>query len=288
VRAALAEARHRLTDPSSAARTQTPALDAEVLLRHVLRVDRTALLAHPDRTLTPAQRRRYGDLIGRRGAGEPVAYLTGHREFMGHDFSVDRRVLVPRPETELLVERTLAHLPPGAAGLRAADVGTGSGAIAVSLALARPGLAVVATDTSPEALSVAKKNARRILGSGWPRRLRFRLGNLLAPVRGSVDVIAANLPYITSAEMVALPVSVRDYEPAGALDGGPDGLDAYRGLLQQAPAKLKPGGALLMECDPRQARQLARLARAAFPAGTVSVLRDLAGRERIVEVATGG
>jgi release factor glutamine methyltransferase len=162
-------------------------------------------------------------------------------------------------------------------------VGTGSGAIAISLAAARPALVVLATDVSPAALAVARANARRLLGARQ-RRVRFLEGSLLEPVDEQVDIIAANLPYVPSAEMPALPVSVRGFEPAQALDGGRDGLDGYRALLHQAAAKLKPGGALLMECDPRQAPALAALAAAAFPQAHVAVQRDLAGRDRVLEV----
>ena len=306
---ALVRGRAVLSRADSAVGGGTPGLDTEVLLRHVLGIDRAGLLAHPERVLTEAQRQRYRRLLRRRAAGEPVAYLTGRREFMGHSFVVDARVLVPRPETELLVERALAHLPPVQAALapqgppkcnvqsgcgpangaapRVVDVGTGSGAIAVSLAAAWPAVRVVATDVSAEALAVARRNARRVLGPGWWRRVRFRHGSLLEPVRGPVDLIAANLPYVRSEEMAGLPVSVRRFEPALALDGGGDGLEAYRELLRQAPGKVRPGGVVLMECDPRQADELAALARAAHPGGTVTVRRDLAGRERVVEVVTG-
>jgi release factor glutamine methyltransferase len=285
VRDALAQGRDLLAAPRSAARDETPALDADVLLRHVLGISRAALLTNPERPLREAEWRRYRRLLRRRASGEPVAYLTGRREFMGLEFRVNRHVLIPRPETELLVERALAHVGGDGAGQRAIDVGTGSGAIAISLAVARPALEALATDVSPAALAVARANARRLLGTRQ-RRLRFLEGSLLEPVDGQVDVIAANLPYVPSAEVPALPVSVRAFEPVLALDGGADGLDGYRALLRQAPAKLKPGGALLMECDPRQAPALARLAQAAFPQATVDVQRDLAGRERVVEVVT--
>jgi release factor glutamine methyltransferase len=145
----------------------------------------------------------------------------------------------------------------------------------------------VATDVSAEALRVAKANARWVLGPGWWQRVQFRQGTLLEPVRTPVDLVAANLPYIRSEEMAELPFPVRAFEPALALDGGRDGLALYRELLWQAPSKLRRRGVVLMECDPRQANALTALARAAFPGGTVTVRRDLAGHERLVEVATG-
>ena len=286
IRDALASGRNILTAPASVVRDETPALDAEVLLRHVLGVSRAALFAAPERPLAEQEWQRYRRLLRRRANGEPVAYLTGRREFMGLEFRVHRHVLIPRPATELLVERALAHLAVDGAGRRVVDVGTGSGAVAISLAAARPALQVVAVDVSPAALAVARANARRVLG---PRqqRVRFRAGDLLAPVDGHADVIVANLPYVPASELTTLPAPVRDFEPALALDGGPDGLDLYRTLLRQAPAKLKPGGALLMECDPRQAATLARLAQEAFTRARVDVRRDLSGKDRLVEAVAG-
>jgi release factor glutamine methyltransferase len=254
-----------------------------VLLRHVLGVSRAALLAHPELLISESDWRRYRRLLRRRAAGEPVAYLTGRREFMGLEFHVNRHVLIPRPETELLVERALAHFPGDGAGKRAVDVGTGSGAIAISLAVARPAMAICAVDVSPAALGVARANARRLLGPKQ-QQVRFVRGNLLEPVIAPAACIAANLPYVAAGELDDLPSSVREYEPALALDGGADGLDLYRRLLHQAPVKLRPAGLLLMECDPRQTKTLVGLARAAFPEAQVEVHRDLAGWERVVQV----
>jgi release factor glutamine methyltransferase len=273
-----------LAGEQSRVRAETPTLDAEVLLRHVLGVSRAALLAHPELPISESDWRRYRRLLRRRAAGEPVAYLTGTREFMGLEFRVNRHVLVPRPETELLVERALAHFSGDDAGKRAVDVGTGSGAIAISLSVARPAMELCAVDVSPAALVVARANARRLLGPKQ-QQVRFVQGNLLEPVIAPVDCIAANLPYVAAADLDALSSSVRDFEPALALDGGADGLDLYRRLLCQAPPKLRPGGRLLMECDPRQAQTLVGLARAAFPSAQVTVYRDLAGWERVVQVA---
>jgi release factor glutamine methyltransferase len=270
----------------------SPALDAEVLLRHVLRADRARLYTYPEHTLTTSDEAHYRALLTRRRTGEPVAYITGRQEFMGLLFHVDRRVLIPRSETETLVERALLKCSEqrvkGDDGgearreLRVVDVGTGSGAIGVSLAAYGEGLWVVATDVSLEAIALAHVNARRLCGVD--RRVRFVACDLLGGVQAPFDLIVANLPYIKSAEMESLPVSVRDYEPHTALNGGQDGLDAYRALLTQAPDHLKRGGTLLMECDPDQAAALRHLALDALPGASGLIVKDLARQERIVEI----
>jgi release factor glutamine methyltransferase len=290
---ALLAAGERLAGAPAPAADGTPRLDAEVLLRHVLGLDRSALYAHPERRLSEAERRRFDALVERRAAGEPVAYLTGEREFMGLPFAVDRRTLVPRPETEVLVERALALLAgrPGTDDdpVRVVDVGTGSGAIAVAVAALAPrpeGLRVFATDLSGPALAVARRNTARLLGPGRPR-VDFVQGSLLEALRGPFDLVLANLPYVPSEEVPGLPASVSRYEPALALDGGPDGLDLNRALLADLEGKLRPGGGVLLECDPRQAPLLAGLVAAALPGAAVRTLRDLAGRDRVVEGVVG-
>ncbi|MBI3972083.1 MAG: peptide chain release factor N(5)-glutamine methyltransferase [Chloroflexi bacterium] len=309
-RDALRYGRARLTALESAVTDETPELDAEVLLRHVLGISRADLYADPDRPITPDRRTAYEALLRRRAAGEPVAYLTSHREFMGLDFLVDRRVLIPRPETEALVERALELLPDGephlgqvqsakckvqseggcgshrGCGLVAVDVGTGSGAIAISLAAYRPLLRVCAFDVSAGALEVARRNAERLLGEGQTR-VTFVRAPLLDELNLPARVIAANLPYIPTPALATLPKGVRAFEPHLALDGGPDGLDCYRALLdalRARPDHLQPGGAILMECDPRQIAALSALARDALPGATMRAHRDLLGHERVVEV----
>ncbi len=247
VRDALATGRDILSATGSAVRDETPALDAEVLLRHVLGITRSQLFAGPERLLTDAEWRRYRRVVGRRAKGEPVAYLSGRREFMGLEFRVDRRVLIPRPETELLVERALAHIGGDGAGQRLIDVGTGSGAIAISLAVARPALTVVATDVSPAALAVARANARRLLGTRQ-RRLRFLEGSL-EPVDGQVDVIAANLPYVPASAAAHHPELKA--EPFDAVFAPGDGLEPYRRLVDAATTRLTDGGVLLLQLDRR-------------------------------------
>ena len=279
-REALRWGRERLRETAS----DTPELDAELLLRAALGVTRAALLADLDRTLTPEEKGSFADSISRRARDEPVAYIVGVKEFHGIGLAVDRRVLIPRPETETLVERALARLPGDGSGLIAVDVGTGSGAIALAIASNRPAARVYATDTSEAALTVARENARRVLGGD--SHVTFRHGALLAVVRGPVDVVCANLPYIPTAQLATLSSSVRDYEPWPALDGGVDGLDVYRALLQQLPGTLNTRGAALMECDPGQAERLRELALAALPGATAEIVKDLAGDDRAVEVRT--
>jgi release factor glutamine methyltransferase len=197
------------------------------------------------------------------------------------EFLVDGRVLSPRPETETLVERALTHLPGDGAGKIVVDVGTGSGAIAIAVAHARRGAQVHATDTSPDALAVARENVRRLVGDG---RVTFHHAALPGGAARPTDVVCANLPYIPTGDLESLPVSVRDFEPRAALDGGSDGLDVYRALMAQLPEWLAAGGAVLMECDPQQAEALLTLGLSALPGAAGEIVRDLAGDARVVEV----
>ncbi|MGQ9711316.1 MAG: peptide chain release factor N(5)-glutamine methyltransferase [Desulfotomaculales bacterium] len=262
-----------------AAGSTSPVLDAEVLLAHVLDTDRAALYAAPERELTQGQVARYRELVAQRLDGVPVAYLTGRKEFMGLDFQVNPAVLIPRPETELMVERALALLQDLPRPL-VVDVGTGSGAVAVSIARHHPGAVVYAVDIAAAALEVAGANARR---HGVTERVLCLEGDLLGPlppgVARQVDLICANLPYVPSPDLPHLPRDVR-HEPRLALDGGLDGLGVYRRLVPQAARFLRPGGHLLMEIDPRQAREALSLVPA--PDWDVFIERDLSGKERLV------
>lgn len=260
-------------------------LEAEVLLRHVLGLRRAQLYAQLDRPLLADQAAAYNTLLERRLAHTPVAYLTGHREFFGLDFLVNRHVLIPRPETELLVElglseaRRLAQLAP--AGLAIADVGTGSGCVAISLAVHLPAARVYATDASAQALAVAGENCRR---HGVAGQVILLPGDLLAPLPELVHIIVANLPYIPHAELESLPPEIRLYEPRAALDGGQDGLEAIRRLLAEAPAHLLSGGAVLLEIGHGQGQAVVALARQHFPVAAIAVHGDSGGRERVVVV----
>lgn len=214
--------------------------EAELLLAHVLDRSRSWLYAHRDDPVGPADAERYRALLARRAAGEPVAYLTGRRGFWSFDLRVTPDTLIPRPETELLVELALARLP-ATAGLRLADLGTGSGAIALALAHERPRARVVAVDLSPGALEVARANAAE-LGLA---NVEFRQGDWLAPLAGErFDLIASNPPYIAEGDPH---LDDLRHEPAPALSSGQDGLDAIRTIAREAPGHLVPGGWLLLE-----------------------------------------
>jgi len=227
---------------------QDSRLEAEILLAHVLDQNRVYLYANYDKPINEEERKSYRQLIMRRLKGEPSAYLTGKKEFMSLGFEVSPDVLIPRPDTELLVETVLEiakhdHIK------RICDVGTGSGAIAVSLAVYLPGAHLYATDISPEALKVARKNAAK-----HGVEIDFREGNLLEPldIDTPLDIIVANLPYLTAEMIEKADRSVRDYEPIMALEAAGDGLDLYRRLLPQGFKMLRPGGYLIFEIHPAQ------------------------------------
>lgn len=245
-------------------------LKAEWLVAHVLGVPRLELAAGtnlPDeQALEP--------LIARAVAGEPIQYILGTVSFRGHELRCDRRALIPRPETEQLVDLALAARPD-----RAADVGTGSGCIAIALARERPGCRVVATDVSAESLALARENAARL---GVSHAIEFRLTDLLeGATAGVLDVVVSNPPYVASAERASLAVEIRDHEPRAALEAGRDGLDVIRRLVPQAFHALAPGGRLFMEIGETQAAAVCHLMKSSgfIEAGAG---RDLAGHERFV------
>jgi release factor glutamine methyltransferase len=256
----------------------SPRLDAELLLAHVLKRERIALYTHFEQPLAPEELAGYRALIKRRLAGEPVAYLLGRREFRSLDLMVDARVLIPRPDTETLVEAALALLPPlGDRAPRVVDVGTGSGAVALAIAVERPDAIVVAVDRSPEAVEVARANAARHAPS-----VVIHLGDLLAPVidEGAIDLIVSNPPYVPSDEIDRLQIEVRS-EPRMALDGGKDGLELVRRLASAAAARLAEGAAIAIEIGAGQAEATEQiLLRAGF--ARPQRFRDLAGIERVV------
>ena len=252
----------------TAAGCDTPRLDAELLLAAAMGVDRAAIVADPGRAIEPDAARRFMDYAARRREREPVAYILGTKEFRSIELAVDPRVLIPRPETEHLVE-ALLDLPEGS---RVCDVGTGSGAIALALKSERPDLDVVATDASADALAVAEANARR-LGLD----VSFHHGDLLAGVPGRLDAVACNPPYVEDGAELA-PDIVR-YEPALALRAGPDGLDVIRRLLPAVGASAAHTVAL--EIGAGQARAVARLLRDAGFA-QVETVADLAGFDRVL------
>ncbi len=264
-----------------------PRLDAQILLSHMLHVDRSTLYAYPERTLTPEQEQQFLTLIERRSHGEPVAYLTGHKEFYGLDFLVDKRVLIPRPETELLVEAALKVCRQMMAAGRTpivADIGTGSGVIPVTLAVLEPRLLYLyASEVSTGALEVAYLNCQR---HHVEDRVRLLHGDLLAPLPEPVDLLTANLPYVGTDEMDELPPDVRAYEPRLALFSGPDGLDLlhrfFTGLHESR--KLVQGAVGLLEIGYRQREPLTRLLYKIWPGATISFTKDYSGWDRVLQV----
>lgn len=272
------------TDALAAAGVEEPRLDAEVLLAEATGWDRAALVADGSAGLEPAAARRFGETVRRRLRREPVAYIVGRKGFRRLDLAVDRRVLVPRPETELLVELALELRPE-----RLLDVGTGSGAIALAIADEIPGAEVVATDTSPGALEVARANAERL---GLAERVRFLAGTL--PEGERFDLVLANLPYVAERDWRSLQPEVAKWEPREALLAGPDGLDAYRALFAaESGCRFYPSGlrtttapgaraaAVAVEVGEGQAQAVAELVRGAGWS-EVETRRDLAGIERMV------
>jgi release factor glutamine methyltransferase len=258
----------------------TARLDAEVLLADALGVDRLRLYLDPERPLTQDELTRYRDRVRRRMGREPVAYITGAREFYSVTLAVDNRVLVPRPETELLVDLTLARLRDHPAP-RIVDVGTGSGAIAIALAANLPRATVAAVDASDDALAVAAAN---VAAHGLGERVTVRRGDLLAGCGpGSFDAVVSNPPYVAEGDLATLMPEVRDHEPRAALVAGPDGLDAIRRLVPQAARALAAGGLLVFEIGgPRQSAEAARIVTDAGAFDGVAVHRDLAGLDRAV------
>ena len=264
--------------------TGAPQLEAGVLLAHVLRCTRAHLYAHPECGIDGEQSTSYRALLERRARGEPLPYLTGRIEFFGLDFGVDPRVLIPRPETEALVDLALSILANrsfGEEGCAVVDVGTGSGCIAISLAVLAPRARVYALDISSGALAVARANAQR---HGVDQRMAFIQSDLLAPIREQVDLIVANPPYVAAEEWAALPIEVQAHEPRIALDGGARGLEIIRRLLSELRAHLHPGGAFLMEIGAEQGPDVIHMVRHAFPTADVALQADLSGDDRVLRL----
>ena len=266
-------------------------LDTQVLLCHVLGIERSTLYAYPERELTPEQEQRYLSLIERRAQGEPVAYLTGHKEFYGLDLVVDSRVLIPRPETELLIETALhicrqqlaaGHIP------IVADIGTGSGSIPIALAVSEPRLPTLyATDISGDALAVAALNCQR---HHVAQRIHLLQGDLIAPLPEPVDLLTANLPYVGASETPLLTPDVYNYEPHLALFSGPEGLDLLTRFLKGVATSnvLKAEGIILLEIGYQQRERLEKMIYALWLQARVDVYKDYAGWDRVVQVNVNG
>jgi release factor glutamine methyltransferase len=253
---------------------------AQALLAYVVGRGRAWLLAHPEASLSHEQAAQFDVLLNRAAAGEPLAYLVGEREFGGLAFGITPDVLVPRPETEALVEAALDWVSvQSKSDPVIVDVGTGSGAIAITLAVRLKGAQVVAVEVSAPALEIAQSNVQR---HAVADRVHLVQGDLLSALAGPFDVILANLPYVNAEELTALEVG--RWEPRVALDGGSDGLDLVRGLLRQAPSRLAPAGRLVLEIGADQGERALALCQETFPQASVRLTRDLAGLDRIVVV----
>ena len=276
----LSEITSRLSSTSD-----TPALDASVLLAHVIEKPRTWVLAHPEFTTTAKQQSTLNDLISRLVGGEPLPYVLGHWEFFGLDLDVTSDVLIPRPETELLVESAIAWLRKYPARRTIADVGTGSGAIAIAIAANIPDAGILATDISGSALDVAKRNDRKF---NVDSRIEFVECDLLPskpelfPTYQHLDLLCANLPYIPTETLYTLPVYGR--EPTLALDGGEDGLALIHRLLNIAPAWLAPNAMILLEIEATTGRQALDLAGNIFSEAEIHLHQDLTGNDRLLEI----
>jgi release factor glutamine methyltransferase len=276
--------------------SETPRLDAELLLAYVLGQDRTAIVAHPDVEVGASAAERFERAVVRREAGEPVAYVRGMKEFHGLALATDERALIPRPETETLVDLAIAEIarrlvatarPPGTPPIRIADVGTGAGAIAVALAVALrrrrmiDDVELVASDVSPEALELAKENA---VGHAVGDVIAFEERDLLPTVVGGrFDLVLANLPYVRSDAIAGLPVAA-SFEPRLALDGGADGLDVIRRLLEQLPSGLQRGGVALLEIGGDQEREMLATVGDALPGWPCTIEKDLGGLPRVARI----
>jgi len=279
----------------------SPRLDAELLLAHALGCDRLKLYLQWDRPLNEAEKEQMRDALRRRGgAREPVARIVGQREFFGRPFRVGRDAFVPRPETEWLVERALAliaEMPDvkiessvmnadaensGSGAPCVIDIGTGSGCIAISVALECPRAAVTATEISEETLRVARDNASALGAVG---RVRFLRGDLFAEAEGPFDLVISNPPYIASEAIAGLMPEVAEHDPRRALDGGAGGLEVFRRLAADAPPRMKPGARMLLEIGEGQGSEVAEILKSTDAFEDIRVVRDLAGLERYVEAS---
>ena len=258
-------------------------IEADLIWMTAFEIDRAELYARSVDVPAGDAQARAEELVQRRLRHEPAAYLMGHREFYGIDLLVGVGALIPRPDTETLVEEALRIAAERAGPIAVADVGCGTGAIAIALATCLPDASVYAVDRYAPALKIARRNLER---HGLADRVLLLQGDLLAPLPGPVDLIASNLPYVRSDELPTLDPEVRLYEPREALDGGEDGLDLIRRLLTDAAAHLQPGGTVLAEMDPRQIASATAFAASAIPGARSRVVRDLANRERVLVVQT--
>jgi release factor glutamine methyltransferase len=258
----------------------SPRLDAEVLLCHILHADRTQLLMRGHTLLTDQQLQCFRQWVARRELNEPVAYIVGEKEFWSLSFYVNRHVLIPRPETEILVEEVLRILPViNHRPARILEIGVGSGAISVALAVSQGNMQMVATDISSEAIAVARRNAAK---AGVAEKIKFRVGSLFADLYGVFDVIVSNPPYISEEEFLSLPDDVRKFEPSEALLGGAEGISLHREIIAGALPYLAAGGYLAMEIGAGQRRRLEQLLGETGSYANISCRQDYAGFDRVI------
>ena len=258
---------------------EQPHLVALILLAHVLQRPKTWVLAHPEAQLNPDQKAHLERLVRRLQAGEPLPYLTGKQAFYGLDFAVSPAVLIPRPETELLVEQALSWLDAHPEAKNTLDVGTGSGCIAITLATRKPRLTITAIDLSPEALNIARQNAETHQVN---EQITLKQADLLSSGNQTFDLVCANLPYIPSAKLEQ--GNTLGFEPTLALDGGADGLSLIRRLLERLPPRLNSPALVLLETEATLGAETLALAKTAFPQAEVKLLQDLAGLDRLVRI----
>jgi len=253
-------------------------LDAEVLLSYVLKKSREYLFAHPEKMANKNQVYWLKSLLKRRSRLEPIAYLTHQKEFYNLEFYVDQRVLIPRPETEILVEEILKMIPKNSKAT-IADIGTGSGCIAITLAKHLPKAKIIASDISKNAIAVAKRNASRY---SVAKRVKFVVGNLLKPIAHPIDIIVANLPYLSQKDEN----KEIKFEPYQALFGRKNGLEHFENLLKQASVELNPQGKIFLEIQPAQLKSIKVIALNNFPKAEIRVIKDLSGQNRIMEISS--
>ncbi len=261
--------------------SESAALDAQVLLAAVIERPRSWVMAHPEARLTPQQEAILKEKLARLEKGEPLPYVLGCWEFYGLEFEVSPAALIPRPETELMVDAALNWLRSRSKACLMVDVGAGTGCITVALAVQAKNLAVIVADISLDALRLAQRNIRR---HALQERAFCVQADLIPAIGAPYDLICANLPYIPTATLQELPIS--RWEPWQALDGGADGLQAIRRLLEQAPRALGPGGLALLEIEANQGEAVQILARTAFPQAEIQLTQDLAGRDRLISIQT--
>jgi len=280
----LAEAIHNASNRLSAAGIANARLDAEVLLAHIIKKDRVWLITHRDEVLDDEQQRAFAEVIRRRTGREPLQHIIGSQEFWGLEFMVTPDVLIPRPETEHIIEAALAIVQDRNSPVRIIDLCTGSGCIAVSLAKELAAARIIATDASEKALAVARENSRR---HGVAERIRFLQGDLFRPLeeldlRGQVDILVSNPPYVLAGNLSTLQPEVRDYEPQMALIAGPEGTEIAIRIIRTAPEYLKQNGALIMEMGMGQSEALMRAVAATSAYAGPDILKDLAGINRVI------